>query len=84
MLLFVPSVGNDENISNTWKFLSHSTDSLNKISKVNESTESLTDEGKGTLWPVSHPSVGTVCCSLNISVNGIIVTCLFLACFIIN
>uniref|UniRef100_A0A452T0S6 A-kinase anchoring protein 13 n=1 Tax=Ursus maritimus TaxID=29073 RepID=A0A452T0S6_URSMA len=45
VLLFVPRVGNDENISNTWKFLSHSTDSLNKISKVNESTESLTDEG---------------------------------------
>ena len=30
----VPRVGNDENISNTWKFLSHSTDSLNKISKA--------------------------------------------------
>ncbi|XP_036787789.2 A-kinase anchor protein 13 isoform X9 [Manis pentadactyla] len=41
----IAGVGNDENISNTWKFLSHSTDSLNKISKVNESTESLTDEG---------------------------------------
>ncbi|XP_076980240.1 A-kinase anchor protein 13 isoform X2 [Tamandua tetradactyla] len=40
----IAGVGNDENISNTWKFLSHSTDSLNKISKVNESTESLTDE----------------------------------------
>lgn len=53
---FVPRVGNDENISNTWKFLSHSTDSLNKISKVNESTESLTDEGKRKLWPVSHAS----------------------------
>lgn len=48
---FVPSVGNDENISNTWKFLSHSTDSLNKIVKVNESTESLTDEGKRKLRP---------------------------------
>ncbi|XP_027977941.1 A-kinase anchor protein 13 isoform X14 [Eumetopias jubatus] len=44
----IAGVGNDENISNTWKFLSHSTDSLNKISKVNESTESLTDEGVGT------------------------------------
>ncbi|XP_054523094.1 A-kinase anchor protein 13 isoform X22 [Pan troglodytes] len=41
----ITGVGNDENMSNTWKFLSHSTDSLNKISKVNESTESLTDEG---------------------------------------
>ncbi|XP_054569333.1 A-kinase anchor protein 13 isoform X1 [Eptesicus fuscus] len=40
----IAGVGNDENISNTWKFLSHSTDSLNKIVKVNESTESLTDE----------------------------------------
>ncbi|XP_058283167.1 A-kinase anchor protein 13 isoform X6 [Hylobates moloch] len=44
----IAGVGNDENMSNTWKFLSHSTDSLNKISKVNESTESLTDEGVGT------------------------------------
>ncbi|XP_023506430.1 A-kinase anchor protein 13 isoform X23 [Equus caballus] len=44
----IAGVGHDENISNTWKFLSHSTDSLNKISKVNESTESLTDEGVGT------------------------------------
>ncbi|EAX01974.1 A-kinase anchor protein 13 isoform 2 [Homo sapiens] len=44
----ITGVGNDENMSNTWKFLSHSTDSLNKISKVNESTESLTDEGVGT------------------------------------
>ncbi|XP_010619322.1 A-kinase anchor protein 13 isoform X3 [Fukomys damarensis] len=41
----ITGVGNEENMSNTWKFLSHSTDSLNKISKVNESTESLTDEG---------------------------------------
>ncbi|XP_023368380.1 A-kinase anchor protein 13 isoform X2 [Otolemur garnettii] len=40
----ITGVGSDENMSNTWKFLSHSTDSLNKISKVNESTESLTDE----------------------------------------
>ncbi|KAM5206805.1 A-kinase anchor protein 13 isoform 8-T8 [Hipposideros larvatus] len=40
----IAGVGNDENISNTWKFLSHSTDSLNKIVKVNESTESLSDE----------------------------------------
>ncbi|KAM6181416.1 A-kinase anchor protein 13 isoform 2-T2 [Erethizon dorsatum] len=44
----ITGVGNEENMSNTWKFLSHSTDSLNKISKVNESTESLTDEGVGT------------------------------------
>ncbi|XP_053437708.1 A-kinase anchor protein 13 isoform X3 [Nycticebus coucang] len=44
----ITGVGSDENMSNTWKFLSHSTDSLNKISKVNESTESLTDEGVGT------------------------------------
>ncbi|XP_074090245.1 A-kinase anchor protein 13 isoform X2 [Macrotis lagotis] len=41
----IAGVVNDENMANTWKFLSHSTDSLNKISKVNESTESLTDEG---------------------------------------
>ncbi|XP_051691115.2 A-kinase anchor protein 13 isoform X4 [Oryctolagus cuniculus] len=41
----ITGVGNDESMSNTWKFLSHSTDSLNKISKVTESTESLTDEG---------------------------------------
>ncbi|XP_038602187.1 A-kinase anchor protein 13 isoform X8 [Tachyglossus aculeatus] len=41
----IAGVGNDESMSTTWKFLSHSTDSLNKISKVNESTESLTDEG---------------------------------------
>uniref|UniRef100_A0A8C0XTA8 A-kinase anchor protein 13 n=1 Tax=Castor canadensis TaxID=51338 RepID=A0A8C0XTA8_CASCN len=44
----ITGVGSDENMSNTWKFLSHSTDSLNKICKVNESTESLTDEGVGT------------------------------------
>ncbi|XP_063106069.1 A-kinase anchor protein 13 isoform X4 [Cavia porcellus] len=44
----ITGVGSEENMSNTWKFLSHSTDSLNKISKVNESTESLTDEGVGT------------------------------------
>lgn len=49
---FVPRVGSDENISNTWKFLSHSTDSLNKIVKVNESTESLTDEGKRGLFSI--------------------------------
>ncbi|XP_054998038.1 A-kinase anchor protein 13 isoform X2 [Sorex araneus] len=41
----IAGVGSDESMSTTWKFLSHSTDSLNKISKVNESTESLTDEG---------------------------------------
>ncbi|KAM6202418.1 A-kinase anchor protein 13 [Rhynchocyon petersi] len=44
----IAGVSNDESMSNTWKFLSHSTDSLNKINKVNESTESLTDEGVGT------------------------------------
>ncbi|XP_023565918.1 A-kinase anchor protein 13 isoform X2 [Octodon degus] len=44
----ITGVGSEESMSNTWKFLSHSTDSLNKISKVNESTESLTDEGVGT------------------------------------
>ncbi|XP_062060904.1 A-kinase anchor protein 13 isoform X2 [Lepus europaeus] len=44
----ITGVGSDESMSNTWKFLSHSTDSLNKISKVTESTESLTDEGVGT------------------------------------
>ncbi|XP_016065084.1 PREDICTED: A-kinase anchor protein 13 isoform X3 [Miniopterus natalensis] len=44
----IAGVGNDENMSSTWKFLSHSTDSLNKIVKANESTESLTDEGVGT------------------------------------
>uniref|UniRef100_A0A6I8PJ52 A-kinase anchoring protein 13 n=1 Tax=Ornithorhynchus anatinus TaxID=9258 RepID=A0A6I8PJ52_ORNAN len=41
----IAGVGSDESMATTWKFLSHSTDSLNKISKVNESTESLTDEG---------------------------------------
>uniref|UniRef100_A0A670K4R2 A-kinase anchoring protein 13 n=1 Tax=Podarcis muralis TaxID=64176 RepID=A0A670K4R2_PODMU len=40
----IAGVGNDENIL-SWKFLSQSTDSLNKISRVNESMESLTDEG---------------------------------------
>lgn len=60
MFLSLPRVGNDENISNTWKFLSHSTDSLNKISKVNESTESLTDEGKRRPQPVWWASAETV------------------------
>uniref|UniRef100_A0A674KDX8 A-kinase anchoring protein 13 n=1 Tax=Terrapene triunguis TaxID=2587831 RepID=A0A674KDX8_9SAUR len=41
----IAGVGNDESIIQTWKFLSQSTDSLHKISRVNESTESLTDEG---------------------------------------
>uniref|UniRef100_A0A8C3TAR7 A-kinase anchoring protein 13 n=1 Tax=Chelydra serpentina TaxID=8475 RepID=A0A8C3TAR7_CHESE len=41
----IAGVGNDESIVHTWKFLSQSTDSLHKISRVNESTESLTDEG---------------------------------------
>ncbi|XP_070619570.1 A-kinase anchor protein 13 isoform X2 [Erythrolamprus reginae] len=41
----IAGVGNDENILHTRKFLSQSSDSLNKISRVNESMESLTDEG---------------------------------------
>uniref|UniRef100_A0A8C3HYH1 A-kinase anchoring protein 13 n=1 Tax=Chrysemys picta bellii TaxID=8478 RepID=A0A8C3HYH1_CHRPI len=41
----IAGVGNDESMIQTWKFLSQSTDSLHKISRVNESTESLTDEG---------------------------------------
>ncbi|XP_043380603.1 A-kinase anchor protein 13 isoform X5 [Chelonia mydas] len=41
----IAGVGSDESIVHTWKFLSQSTDSLHKISRVNESTESLTDEG---------------------------------------
>ncbi|XP_025023761.1 A-kinase anchor protein 13 isoform X4 [Python bivittatus] len=41
----IAGVGNDESVLHTWKFLSQSTDSLNKISRVNESMESLTDEG---------------------------------------
>ncbi|XP_054858116.1 A-kinase anchor protein 13 isoform X2 [Eublepharis macularius] len=41
----IAGVGNDEAMLHTWKFLSQSTDSLNKISRVNESMESLTDEG---------------------------------------
>ncbi|KAG8145136.1 hypothetical protein E2320_013506 [Naja naja] len=40
----IAGVGNDESILHTRKFLSQSTDSLNKISRVNESMESLTDE----------------------------------------
>ncbi|KAM4749037.1 A-kinase anchor protein 13 [Rhinophrynus dorsalis] len=35
----------DESLLGTWKYLSQSTDSLHKISKVNESMESLIDEG---------------------------------------
>nr|XP_025960152.1 A-kinase anchor protein 13 isoform X11 [Dromaius novaehollandiae] len=38
-------VGNDDSLIHTWKFLSQSTDSLHKISRVNESMESLIDEG---------------------------------------
>ncbi|XP_053128083.1 A-kinase anchor protein 13 isoform X3 [Hemicordylus capensis] len=41
----IAGAGNDESALHTWKFLSQSTDSLNKISRVNESMESLTDEG---------------------------------------
>ncbi|XP_048337627.1 A-kinase anchor protein 13 isoform X3 [Sphaerodactylus townsendi] len=41
----IAGVGNDESVLNTWKFLSQSTDSLNKINRVNVSMESLTDEG---------------------------------------
>ncbi|XP_074863129.1 A-kinase anchor protein 13 isoform X3 [Carettochelys insculpta] len=41
----IAGVVNDESLIHTWKFLSQSTDSLHKISRVNESTESLTDEG---------------------------------------
>nr|XP_056722074.1 A-kinase anchor protein 13 [Euleptes europaea] len=41
----IAGVGTDETVLHTWKFLSQSTDSLNKISRVNESMESLTDEG---------------------------------------
>ncbi|XP_072258796.1 A-kinase anchor protein 13 isoform X2 [Pyxicephalus adspersus] len=41
----IAGVGCDENIWGTWKVLSQSTDSLHKISKVNESMESLVDEG---------------------------------------
>ncbi|XP_061855027.1 A-kinase anchor protein 13 isoform X3 [Colius striatus] len=41
----IAGVGNDDNLIHTWKFLSQSTDSLHKISRVNESIESLVDEG---------------------------------------
>uniref|UniRef100_A0A8C8BJR0 A-kinase anchoring protein 13 n=1 Tax=Otus sunia TaxID=257818 RepID=A0A8C8BJR0_9STRI len=41
----IAGVGNDDNLIHTWKFLSQSTDSLHKISRVNESMESLVDEG---------------------------------------
>ncbi|NWX82345.1 AKP13 protein, partial [Nothoprocta ornata] len=41
----IAGVGNDDNLIHTWKFLSQSTDSLHKISRVNESMESLIDEG---------------------------------------
>ncbi|NXV82298.1 AKP13 protein, partial [Atlantisia rogersi] len=42
----IAGVGNDDSLIHTWKFLSQSTDSLHKISRVNESMESLVDEGK--------------------------------------
>ncbi|XP_068059802.1 A-kinase anchor protein 13 isoform X4 [Anomalospiza imberbis] len=41
----IAGVGNDDSLIHTWKFLSQSTDSLHKISRVNESMESLVDEG---------------------------------------
>uniref|UniRef100_A0A8B9P351 A-kinase anchoring protein 13 n=1 Tax=Apteryx owenii TaxID=8824 RepID=A0A8B9P351_APTOW len=41
----IAGVGNDDSLIHTWKFLSQSTDSLHKISRVNESMESLIDEG---------------------------------------
>ncbi|XP_063781811.1 A-kinase anchor protein 13 isoform X3 [Pseudophryne corroboree] len=41
----IAGIGCDENLLGTWKVLSQSTDSLHKISKVNESMESLIDEG---------------------------------------
>ncbi|KAM6388368.1 A-kinase anchor protein 13 isoform 3-T3 [Pluvialis apricaria] len=41
----IAGVGNDDSLIHTWRFLSQSTDSLHKISRVNESMESLVDEG---------------------------------------
>ncbi|XP_030045577.1 A-kinase anchor protein 13 isoform X2 [Microcaecilia unicolor] len=41
----IAGVGMDENTLSSWRVLSQSTDSLHKINKVNESMESLTDEG---------------------------------------
>ncbi|OCT89758.1 hypothetical protein XELAEV_180183754mg, partial [Xenopus laevis] len=41
----IAGVGKDESLLGSWKYLSQSTDSLHKISKVHESTESLIDEG---------------------------------------
>ncbi|XP_019333060.1 A-kinase anchor protein 13 isoform X4 [Alligator mississippiensis] len=41
----IAGVGSEESLLNNWKYLSQSTDSLHKISRVNESTESLVDEG---------------------------------------
>ncbi|XP_062440235.1 A-kinase anchor protein 13 isoform X2 [Rhea pennata] len=41
----IAGVGNDDSLIHSWKFLSQSTDSLHKISRVNESMESLIDEG---------------------------------------
>ncbi|NWW86294.1 AKP13 protein, partial [Rhynochetos jubatus] len=46
----IAGVGNDDSLIHTWKFLSQSTDSLHKISRVNESMESLVDEGKRSPW----------------------------------
>ncbi|PKU39184.1 hypothetical protein llap_10510 [Limosa lapponica baueri] len=40
----IAGVGNDDSLIHTWKVLSQSTDSLHKISRVNESMESLVDE----------------------------------------
>ncbi|KAM4675925.1 A-kinase anchor protein 13 [Discoglossus pictus] len=41
----IAGICGDESLAGTWKVLSQSTDSLNKISKVHESMESLVDEG---------------------------------------
>ncbi|KFP75385.1 PREDICTED: A-kinase anchor protein 13, partial [Apaloderma vittatum] len=41
----IAGVGSDDSLIHTWKFLSQSTDSLHKINRVNESMESLVDEG---------------------------------------
>ncbi|XP_053321405.1 A-kinase anchor protein 13 isoform X2 [Spea bombifrons] len=41
----IAGVGYDESLLTTWRVLSQSTDSLHKICKVNESMESLVDEG---------------------------------------
>ncbi|KAM6302669.1 A-kinase anchor protein 13 [Podargus strigoides] len=41
----IAGVGSDDSLIHTWKFLSQSTDSLHKIRRMNESMESLVDEG---------------------------------------